>query len=345
MYSTTKPISSEEELEEVLTAPSSELVNFMRVLDGDIMILGAGGKMGPYITIMALKAVKEAGVSKKIYAVSTFSNMEIKKKLESYGAETISADLLNESELWGLPEVKNAIYAVGFKFGAKENEPYTWALNTYLPGRVSEKFKGSRIVVISSGNVYPLVSIRTGGATEDTPPEPVGEYAMTRLGGERIFQYFSNKYNIPMTIIRLNYAGELRYGVLVDIALRVYRKEPIDLTTGYVNTIWLGDACDMILRSFMLSSTPPTIINLTGPEIISVRWVAQEFGKLFGVDPIFVNEEAETALLSNASRAMQIFGYPRVSLRQMIEWIAYWIKSGGKLYDKPTHYWVRNGKY
>jgi len=345
MASSLNVIKNENELENLLTEPSPKLVDFMKELDGDIMILGAGGKMGPYIAGMAIKAIERAGVSKKVYAVSRFTNKSIMDKLISWGIETIAADLMDEAQLMSLPEVKNIIYAVGYKFGMKGKEPYVWALNTYLPGRVSEKFKNSRIVAISSGNVYPLVSIRTGGATEETEPEPVGEYAMTRLGGERIFQYFSIKYKIPMTIIRLNYAGELRYGVLVDIALAVYNRKPIDLRMGYVNTIWLGDACDIILRSFKLCSTPPYIINLTGPEIISVRWAAQEFGKLFGVEPIFVNEEEETALLNNASKAMQIFGYPRVTVKQMIDWIAYWIKSGNRLYNKPTYYWVRNGRF
>lgn len=338
-------IENENELENKLTEPSSELIDFMKKLDGDIMILGAGGKMGPYIAGMAIRAIRSAGVSKKVYAVSRFTNKDVKDKLASWGIEVIVADLMDESQLTSLPDVKNIVYAVGYKFGIKGKEPFVWALNTYLPGRVSEKFKESKIVVISSGNVYPLVSIRTGGATEDTPPEPVGEYAMTRLGGERIFQYFSIKYKTPMTLVRLNYAGELRYGVLVDIALWVYNKKPIDLRMGYVNTIWLGDACDMILRSFMLCSVPPSIVNLTGPETISVRWVAQEFGKRFGIEPIFANEEEETALLSNASKAFQIFGYPKVTLRQMIDWIAYWIKNKGKLYNKPTHYWIRNGRF
>jgi nucleoside-diphosphate-sugar epimerase len=340
-----KRVESEEELEELLTRPTPQLVRLVASLDGDFEVLGAGGKMGPYMAVMLARAVKEAGAQKRVIAVSRFSDSRVRRYLEENGVEVVSADLLEDGALESLPYVKNVVFAAGYKFGSTGNEPAMWATNTYLPARVALRFKASRIVALSSGNVYPLVPIWSGGSREEDEPGPIGEYAMSRLGGERLLQYFSAKYKIPITIIRLNYAGELRYGVLVDIALAVYNERPIDLRMGYFNTIWLGDANDYILRSFSICSSPPTILNVTGPEIISVRWAAEEFGRIFGKRPIFVNKEEETALLNNASKVFQLFGYPRVPLRLMMEWVAHWIASGKRLYNKPTHYEVRDGRY
>ncbi len=325
--------------------PSDVLVSDIAKLNGDILILGAGGKMGPAMAKLARAAVDIAGVNKKIIGVSRFSEPGLQDELNQLGIETWNADLLNEEQLQSLPEVKNVLYLAGTKFGTKGNESFTWAMNAYLPGRVAEKYKNSRIVVFSTGNVYPLTHAALGGATEDRSPEPVGEYAQSCLGRERVFQYFSSKYNSRILIFRLNYANDVSYGVLVEIATSVKEERPIDLSMGYVNVIWQGDANEIAIRSLHHCKVPAKILNVTGPEIISVRWLAEEFGKVFGKTPKFINEEQPTALLSNATKAVQIFGEPKVSLKIMMELIAEWIKQGGKTLNKPTHFQERKGQF
>jgi nucleoside-diphosphate-sugar epimerase len=248
-------------------------------------------------------------------------------------------------ELQQLPEAKNVIYLAGTKFGTTGKESFTWAMNTYLPGRVAEKYRGSSIVVFSTGNVYPLTPVIQGGATEDTFPSPVGEYGQSCLGRERIFEYFSQKYDIPMVIFRLNYAVDMRYGVLLEIAKSVKQGKPIDLKTGHLNCIWQGDANEIALRSLNICSTPPKILNITGPETISVRWIANEFGKKFGITPVFQGTESETSLLSNASKINRLFGYPRVPLGQIIDWLTEWLEAEGATWNKPTHFQEREGKF
>jgi nucleoside-diphosphate-sugar epimerase len=233
----------------------------------------------------------------------------------------------------------------GHKFGTTGNESYTWAMNTFLPGMVAERFKSSRIVVFSSGNIYPFTSIYSGGVTESTAASPIGEYAQSCLGRERIFQYFSQKYNIPILIYRLNYANDVSYGVLLEIAKSVYNGSAVNLTMGNVNVIWQGDANEIAIRSLLHCSNPPAILNVTGPETISVRWIAEEFGKLFNKTPEFYGEEAPEALLNNAAKCFKQFGYPRVTLLQMIELIGHWLVEGGKIMDKPTHFQQREGKF
>jgi len=334
-----------EELELKMTEPSDALIQAMAQLDGDIIILGVGGKMGPSLAKQAKNAIREAGVKKRVIGVSRFSTGTLQASLERDGIETIAADLLEERELQKLPEVKNVIYMAGQKFGTKGKEPYTWAMNTYLPGRVAEKFRHSRIVSYSTGNVYPLTSLYHGGATEETKVSPIGEYAQSCLGRERIFSYFSAKYNIPMLHFRLNYAIDMRYGVLMEIAKAVFERKEIDLSMGHVNVIWQGDANDMAIRSLNLCTTPPRVLNVTGPETVSIRWLAEQFGKRFAVEPIFVNHEQESALLSNAACAHQLFGYPRVSLGQIIDWTADWVKTGGETVNKPTRFQERQGEF
>lgn len=336
---------TEEQLERRLAEPTEELVRDLAELDGDLMLLGIGGKMGPSMARLAINAIRAAGVDKKVFGVSRFSDEGLRQRLEADGVVTIAADLLDVSQLEQLPDVKNVIYLAGTKFGTTGNEHFTWAMNAYLPGRVAEKFKHSRIVVFSTGNVYPLTPVKHGGATELTPPDPVGEYGQSCLGRERIFTYFSHKNQTPMAIYRLNYAIDLRYGVLVEIARSVKEGRPVDVTMGHVNCIWQGDANAIALRALKVCSTPPEVINVTGPETISLRWAAQEFGRRFGVDPVIVGEEADTALLSNSAKAMQRFGYPRVTLMQMIGWIAEWVSHGGVNWNKPTHFQEREGKF
>lgn len=338
-------IRTEAELEERLSRPSAADVEFMRELEGDLLILGVAGKMGPSLARRARRAADEAGVRKRIVGVARFSNPRVREELESAGVETICADLLDEEQLQALPELPNVIYMAARKFGTTGNEYLTWALNTYLPGRVAERFRRSRIVAFSSGNVYPLVPIAHGGPTEATPPDPVGEYAQSVLGRERMFEYFSARYGTPVTLLRLNYAIDLRYGVLVDIALKVYQRQPVNLAMGQVNVIWQGDANSVALRAFRLCQSPPAVLNVTGPETVSVRSLAWKFARRFGVEPIFEGTEAPTALLSDASLCHRLFGYPEVTLEQMIEWVAEWIRAGGVLWNKPTHFEVRDGSF
>lgn len=334
-----------EELEAKLAEPSAELIADMGKIEGDIMLLGVGGKMGPSLARLAMNAIKAAGVNKRVIGVSRFSDASTREELEAAGVETISCDLLDDEALQQLPEVENIIYMAGNKFGTTGREWFTWAMNAYLPGRVADKFKNSRFVVFSSGNIYPFTPVASGGATEDVAPDPVGEYGQSTLGRERVFSYFSNTYNIPMAIYRLNYAIDLRYGVLLELAKAVNEGREIDLTMGHANVIWQGDANEIAIRSLLHVSTPPNIINVTGPETLSLRWVSEEFGKRLGKKPIFVGEESEDALLNNAAKSFQLFGYPKVSVLQMIDWISEWVKNDGLTWDKPTHFQEREGKY
>lgn len=334
-----------EQLEKELLKPSDALIADMRRLKGDIILLGVAGKMGPGMARLAREATDRAGVRRRIIGVSRFSEPESRAQLEAEGIETVPADLLNEEQLASLPDAPNVLYLAGTKFGTTGKESFTWAMNAYLPGRVAERYKNSRIVAFSTGNVYPFTPVAEGGASEDQPTGPVGEYGQSCLGRERIFQHFSTKYNIPTLIYRLNYAIDLRYGVLLEIAKSVAGQRPIDLTTGFVNVIWQGDANEIAIRAFHHCEVPAKILNVTGPETISVRWVAEQFGSHFGKAPKFINDVQPTALLSNASLAHRLFGYPRVTLRQMIEVTARWVREGGKTLNKPTHFQERQGKF
>ncbi|MEX2512043.1 MAG: epimerase [Cyclobacteriaceae bacterium] len=336
---------TEKELELKLSTPSERLIQDMAKIDGDIIILGVGGKMGPSLAQLAVNAVKEAGIKKKIIGVSRFSEKGTREFLESKGVETIAIDLLNQEEMNSLPDVENVIFMAGKKFGTTGNEHFTWAMNTFLPGMVGEKFQNSRIVVFSSGNIYPFVPIGSGGASETTPPEPLGEYAQSCLGRERIFQYTSHKFNIPMLMYRLNYAIDMHYGNLLEIGKMVHEEREIDLTNGHMNVIWQGDANEVALRSLLHCEVPAKILNVTGPETIAIRWVAEEFGEKFRKKPKFINQEAPNALLNNSALCNRLFGYPQVTLKEMIEMTAEWVMYGGKTIDKPTHFQERSGKY
>ena len=328
-----------------LLQPSEALVAEIAKVEGDIIILGAGGKMGPAIARLAKQAILLAGVNKRVIAASRFSEPGVRKELEQSGITTFQADLLEEDHLQSLPYVPNVLYLAGMKFGTTGNESLTWAMNSYLPGRVAEKYKRSRIVVFSSGNIYPFVPVTSGGATEDDLPGPVGEYAQSCLGRERIFQYFSVKNNTPILVYRLNYANDVTYGVLLEIAKSVKEHSPIDLRMGHVNVIWQGNANEMAIRALQHCSVPAKILNIAGPETLSVRWLAKEFGSIFNQEPTFVHEEQNNALLSNASESYRLFGDPRVSLKQMMMMIAEWINHGGKTLNKPTHFQERKGQF
>lgn len=332
-------------LEREILEPSAALISDMRKIEGDILILGVAGKMGPAMAKVAKRAVELAGVEKRIIGASRFSDPAVQAGLESAGVETIMVDLLDDGALQSLPEVPNIIYLAGNKFGTTGREPFTWAMNSYLPGRVCEKFQKSRIVAFSTGNVYPFAPISEGGYDESYPAKPVGEYGQSCLGRERLFQYFSEKYAIPVLIFRLNYAVDFRYGVLLEIAKSVRDDRPIDLRTTHVNVIWQGDANEMALRSLLHCETPAKVLNVTGPETISVEWLATQFGNLFGKVPLFEYEPQKTALLSNAAQAHRLFGYPSVSLNTMINLVYQWLSEGGELIEKPTHFQERGGKF
>jgi len=328
-----------------LLEPSDDLVSEIAELDGDILILGVGGKMGPALARVAKQAVDKAGINKKIIGIARFSEPGLREELNRDGIETICADLLLDDQLQALPDIKNVLYLAGTKFGTTGNESFTWAMNSYLPGRIAQKYKNSRIVVFSTGNVYPLTHVLMGGADETVTPQPVGEYAQSCLGRERVFQYYSLKNNTPLLIYRLNYANDVTYGVLLEVARSVKEKRALDLSMGHVNVIWQGDANEMALKAFRHCGVPSKILNITGPETVSLRWLAKEFGKLLGETPQFINHEQDTALLSNAAESCRLFGYPKVPLKKMIELIVDWINQGGKIIDKPTHFQERGGQF
>lgn len=317
----------------------------MRSLEGDLLILGVGGKMGPSLAKRARRAIDLAGVSKRVIGVARFSTGGLARELQSAGVETIQSDLLDDGALAALPDVPNVIFMAAKKFGTTGAEHSTWAMNTFLPGLVAERYRASRIVAFSTGNVYPLRPIEQGGAIESTPVAPVGEYGQSALGRERMFEYGSDRWHTPVTLLRLNYAVELRYGVLVDIGLAVKEGRPVDLRMGLVNVIWQGDANSACLRSLTLCQTPPLVLNLTGPETLPVRYIAERFGARFGVQPVWQGVESPNALLSNASKLHQLFGYPTVAPNDIIDWIANWISRGGPMLNKPTHFQTRDGKF
>lgn len=333
------------ELEKKLSAPSQRLINDIAKIDGDILILGLGGKMGPSLAKLAKNAIDAAGISKKVIGASRFSNVGLFQELTDFGIECIKVDLLDDLKLIALPDVKNVIYMAGNKFGTVGNEHFTWAMNAYLPGRVAEKYGDSRIVVFSTGNVYPFVPVDSSGATEETDPSPLGEYAQSCLGRERVFEHFSIKNNTQMLLYRLNYALDLRYGVLLEVAKSVQNEKPIDLGMGFVNVIWQGDANEYALRSILHCESPAKKLNITGAETISVKWLAEQFGKRLGKSPIFKNHPAKTALLNNSALSHKLFGSPSVTLHEMIAWTANWIQTGGEQLGKPTHFQERKGNF
>jgi nucleoside-diphosphate-sugar epimerase len=338
-------IHSEQELEAVLARPSARDVAAFKELAGDIVILGVAGKMGPSLARRARRASDEAGASRRIIGVARFSEAGVREQLERDGIETIAADLLDGESLSKLPDAPHVVFMAGRKFGSTGSEELTWAMNTYLPALVAERYRDAKIVAFSSGNVYPFTPIATGGPTETHPPAPVGEYAQSVLGRERMFQYCSKRFGTKCALLRLNYAIDLRYGVLLDIGRKVYERRAVDVAMGAVNVIWQGDANSVTLRSFAICSSPPAILNLTGPETLSVRWIAHQFGQRFGVEPVIEGNEAPTALLNNASHCQAVFGYPEVSVEQMIDWLAEWIRQGGSSWAKPTHFETRDGKF
>lgn len=338
-------ISSERELDRILTEPSPELIEFAGGLSGNLLVLGAGGKMGPSLCVRTRRAVEASGADLNVVAVSRFSDAASRGALEGEGVETIACDLMDPSAVESLPDADNVIFLVGWKFGTADNPGRTWAVNSLTPSLVARRYPSSRIVALSSGNVYPFTRPEDGGSTEDDPVGPIGEYAWSCLARERVFEHWSITNGTPMVLVRLNYAVELRYGVLVDIALRVKDGLPVDLSTGYLNCIWQGDANEIVIRSLDLATSPAAVLNLTGPGIHDVRGLATRIAARMERPVLFTGEEAETALLNDASVAMKTFGEPDVDLRTVARWTADWVRHGGVLLDKPTHFDVRDGKY
>ncbi|MCR4413201.1 MAG: NAD(P)-dependent oxidoreductase [Thermoguttaceae bacterium] len=338
-------IADVEQLEDLLSRPTPEVVETMRRVEGDLMFLGVGGKIGPTLARMARRASDEAGARRRVYGVARFSDRALRQRLESWGIETIACDLLDRDALARLPEVPNLYYLAAMKFGTTGQEDMTWAMNTYLPGMVCERFPKSRLVSYSTGNVYPLVPAGRGGSVESDPLAPVGEYGASCLGRERILAYFSRKFNMPVVLLRLNYAQEPRYGILVDIAQQVLAEQPVDVTMGYFNAIWQGDSNAMTLRAIEHAAVPPRAINLAGPEELHVRHVAAEFGRLFGKPVRITGSEAPDALLSNGRLGYELLGRPTVTPDQMMRWIADWLLRGGVTHGKPTKFQARDGRF
>ncbi|MFO7636632.1 MAG: NAD(P)-dependent oxidoreductase [Clostridia bacterium] len=333
------------ELDVFMCRPSSALIQDIRTMKGNVLVLGAGGKMGPTLCKLLANAVKEAGTSHQVTAVSRYTDDAVVKDLDDHGIHVIKADLLDDEALQRLPDVENVIYMAGRKFGTSEDASLTWAMNTYLPGRVALKYRNSRIVVFSSGNVYPFVPVTSGGATEHTMLDPVGDYAQSCVGRENIFRYFSNMHQTEILLFRLNYAIDLRYGILLEVAKAVKNSQPVDLSSGNVNVIWQGCANEYAIRSLLHCQYPAHILNVTGPETLSIRWIAHEFAKRFGTSPVFSGFEQASCLLSNASKAFHLFGYPTVTVREMMDLTCEWVLNQGITSDKPTHFQERKGQF
>jgi nucleoside-diphosphate-sugar epimerase len=334
-----------EELDEFLSEPTQAVVRTLGALDGDIVILGVGGKMGPSLARMAKRASEIAEVPRRVIGVSRFSSPKLESQLHTWGVETVRCDLLDCKSLSALPDAPNVVFMAGMKFGTTGQESMTWAMNSFLPGLVSERYRLSRIAAFSTGNVYGLSPVSLGGSSEQDVPNPLGEYAMSCLGRERIFEHFSRTNQTKMSILRLNYATELRYGVLMDIAQRVYSGQSVPLSMGYLNAIWQGDASVMSLQALARASVPPLVINIAGPELLSVRRVAEQFGEHLRKSVCFEGQESGDALLSNAKKSYELFGHPRVRAEQVISWIADWVSRGGETLAKPTHFEERTGRF
>lgn len=333
------------ELQASLSAPPGYLVDALTRLAGDILILGVNGKMGPTLARMAVRASEFAGTKREVIGVSRFGNAEEQAELERAGVRTIRCDLLDDKALAALPDAPNVVYMAGMKFGSSGNAGLTWAMNAFLPGRICQRYATSRIAAFSTGNLYGISPLTEAGSIETDTLNPTGDYAMSCVGRERMFEHFSQTLGTPVTIIRLNYACELRYGVLVDLAQKIWAGQPIDLAMGHFNVIWQGDANAMSLAALTIASSPAAVLNVAGPETLSVRRVAQQLADRMSKSVSFVGTEGADALLNNAQRSHDLFGYPSVTVGTLIDWVADWVVAGGATLNKPTHFEARDGKY
>ncbi len=339
------PILTEAALDEIMTRPRPVLVENMRTAQSPLVILGGGGKMGPTLALLARRAADAAGTGMKVVSVSRFSNTDTRRWLEEHGVHTLSLDLMEQSAYRQLPDSANVLYLIGQKFGTTENPGATWATNTLPPAYTCQRYPEARIAALSSGNVYPLTLSNGCGSKEDDPLVPLGEYANSCVARERIFDYFAGKNGTPVTLIRLSYAVDLRYGVLYDIASRVFSGAPVDLRTGHFNCIWQGDANEIILRSLVYASAPTYVVNLTGVSWLSVRETAEQFGQWMDKPVQFEGSETGSAYLSCTARMETDFGAPPMSLDTVMRWTADWVMAGGRSLNKPTHFETRDGKY
>lgn len=333
-------------LEDFMTEPTPGLVADLGAVDGDLIVIGVGGKMGPTLARMA----KRAAPGKRVIGVARFSNPQARASLEAQGVECIACDLLDRSAVQRLPNVaegvRNCVFMAGQKFGAADNASLTWMMNVGVPMTVADIFRGMRIVSFSTACVYPFVPVDGPGASEDMPATPPpGDYANSCVGRERMFEYGSRAWGTPGRMVRLSYAIDMRYGVLHDVARTVFEGRPLDLTMGHADVIWQGDANEQALRLLAHCTTPATPINVTGSSHTAVRWLAAEFGKRFGTAPVLTGQEAPTAWLIDTRQAQALFGQPRVPLATMIDWVADWVARGGPSLGKPTHFSTRDGKY
>jgi nucleoside-diphosphate-sugar epimerase len=344
MDSLPERIRSEAELDELMTRPSAALINAIPALTSPLLVLGAGGKMGPALCVQARRAAELAGHPLDVVAVSRFSDRGSRDWLEQRGVRTLERDLLRREQVATLPDASNVAYLVGLKFGTEQNPARTWAVNALVPAHVAERYAGARIVALSTGNVYPLVPVESRGSREHDPLTPLGEYANAAVARERIFQYFAEQQGTRIAAVRLNYALDLRYGVLVDIAKRIVSGAPVDVSMGYLNCIWQGDANDGVLRILTLPD-PPAAINLTGPERLSVRELAERLGELMDKPVRTVGVEAPNALLSDTGAMCALLGPPATPLPLVLQWTADWITQGGATWSKPAHFEVRDGRY
>jgi nucleoside-diphosphate-sugar epimerase len=333
---------TEEELEDRLSLPTDGVRAALASLDGDVLVLGAGGKMGPTLARMARRALP---AGREVLAVSRFSSAAARAGLERHGVRAIPCDLLDPAAIARLPDAANVIFMAGHKFGTSDAPGLTWMSNAVLPAHVAARYPKSRIVVFSTGCVYGLTTPSSGGAREEDPLAPPGEYAHSCIARERVFDHHSRVHGTPTLMFRLNYAIDLRYGVLHDIATQVWRDEPFDVTTGHVNVIWQGDANARAIQSLAHVASPPAVLNVTGRECVSTRWLAERFAAIFGKPPRITGTEAPTVWLSNAAKSIAWFGEPTVSLDEMIQMTADWVRAGGGSLGKPTHFEARDGKF
>lgn len=338
-------IKTVEQLDDALSLPPEWLVESLAQLDGDILVLGVAGKMGPTLARMAKRASEQAGTDRKVIGVARFSKPSEQQKLDAWGIETIKADLLDENAVAALPDTPNVVYMAGMKFGSTGQESLTWAMNAVLPAIVSRRYRDSRIAAFSTGNVYGLVPVSDGGSVESDSMNPMGEYAMSCLGRERVFEHFCRTNGTPMSIIRLNYACELRYGVLVDLATRIKNQQPINLAMGSFNVIWQADANAHALASLADCNSPPFVVNVSGPEILSVRTISEQLAQRMNLTAEFVGEESPTALLNNASMSHERYAKPAMNISEMLDHVATWVDEGGESLGKPTGFEVRDGKF
>lgn len=340
-----RPLETEAELEEALSRPDARDIELLRRLEGDVAVLGAGGKMGPSLARRIRRAADAAGARTRVIAVSRFSDHALAQSLEAYGIECLACDLLDPGQVDALPDCANVLYLSGMKFGSSGRPDLTWMQNTVAPAHVVRRYARSRIVAFSTGNVYPLVDAAAGGCDESVPPAPVGEYAQSCLGRERVFEYGAREHGTPTLLFRLFYAVDLRYGTLADVARKVWAGEPVDVTVGHVNALWQGDANSYALRSLALCASPALALNVTGLDAIPVREAALFFARAFGREARIVGKEGGPCLLGDARLCARLLGPPAVTTPQLMEWCAAWVRGGGRSLGKPTKFERTDGRF